>query len=60
MRLLSLPLEIGREEDGWWVVSDARTLVYGDGPTLPRALYDYLVSLRDVWQIRRAARRRRL
>jgi hypothetical protein len=53
-----LPLEIDHDP-ACWVVSDRWTLVYGAGPTLPHALWDYLVCVRDASQLRRSDRRSR-
>lgn len=46
-----LPITIGADEDGWYVLSDNIFLVYGDGDTLPDAQRDYVASLIDYYRI---------
>lgn len=40
-------LNFRMDEDGNWIVTDNRTIVYGDGETETRALKDYIVSLHE-------------
>jgi len=46
-----LPIKIEQDEDGYYVVSDDLFLVYGEAATLEEAEQDYIVSLRDYYQI---------
>ncbi len=55
----SIPLEVQQESDGWFVVSDAVFLVYGDGATLATAGMDYMRSLHEFCEMVRESAQRR-
>jgi len=44
-------VNIEREEDQTYVISDDLFLVYGNGENLPDALNDYILSLSEYYQI---------
>jgi hypothetical protein len=46
-----LLLTIDRDEDGYYIVSDDQSAVYGDGDTRVEALKDYIESLIDYYQL---------
>ena len=46
-----LPVDIERDQDGTFLVSDPLFAVYGHGPTEDEALHDFLVSLGEYHEI---------
>ena len=49
--LRPLPIIIGADEDGWYVLNDTVFQVYGDGDTLIEAQRDYITSLIDYYRM---------
>jgi hypothetical protein len=46
-----LPIQISREEDGSFIVSDDIFFVYGEGSSQEDALHDYVASLTEYYEI---------
>lgn len=46
-----LMLDVELDDDGTWIATDARLVVYGEGPTMETAVDDFALALTEYYEI---------